>query len=163
MFELLLSKDYYKTCWNVNMKIWQFQFPAIIPTDNLFTDHSPWDYLCGEVGVYSTVQGSAGYRVDYQTAIVRRNTVLLVHTDWKHQAFWIACSECIVRMFSGQTSNSSFTMISCACPSVSFPAGIISWSVNSIDPLIITVLHGYSFTEYACHELEKFLKDSLVQ
>ena len=69
---------------------------------------------------------------DYCTAI-GRSDCFLIHTDWKHPAFQVACKErehCanVFRMGSG---NSSFTMKSCACAAIPFLAGIISLSVES--------------------------------
>jgi len=56
------------------------------------------------------------------------------YTVWKHQAFWVACSEGLhcANTFRMGASNSPFPLKSCACASVAFQAKIISWPVDSI-------------------------------
>jgi hypothetical protein len=62
----------------------------------------------------------------------KRQAVLVLHTDRKHQAFRVAGSErvrCTNASRMGN-SNSSFTAKSCACVFVAFLACIISLSVD---------------------------------
>jgi hypothetical protein len=61
----------------------------------------------------------------------------------KHEAFRVACSERVhcLDVFWIVSSNSSFTRKICACVTVAFLAGIISWSGESIivskNPLLV--------------------------
>jgi hypothetical protein len=106
------------------------------------TDHIPWDGPGVGVGCLTRCGGLL--------ALVGTSVLLLVGTtDCSptvhriHQAFLVACSEQVhcVNAFGVGNSCSSLTTKSCACASVSFLSGIISWSVESrrsgeIDPAL---------------------------
>ena len=64
-----------------------------------------------------------------------QQTVLLLHIDWKRQAFQVACSErghC-ANAFRMGSSNPSVTAKCCASASVTFLARSISLSVDNTD------------------------------
>ena len=69
---------------------------------------------------------------DWTPAIGKSYSVLLPHTDRKHQAYRPACNERVYcdNDFSMGSSNLSFATRSCACVSVAFVAEIISLSVD---------------------------------
>lgn len=78
------------------------------------------------VGVSGAVRGTSGLPL---VGVI----YLLLHTDLKHQTFWVACSERVlcaytVRMYS---SSLSFTIESWVFACIVFLAGIISWSMDS--------------------------------
>jgi hypothetical protein len=60
--------------------------------------------------------------------------ILLAHTQRKHKAFRVPRSERVhcVNALGMDSGNSSFATKSCACASITFLAGIISWSVDSM-------------------------------
>ena len=77
--------------------------------------------------------GVAGGVTALDSSWYERQTLLLLHTKWKHQAFRVACCESVHcdNAFRPGRKNSSFTTKSCACASIAFRAGITSWSVDS--------------------------------
>jgi hypothetical protein len=100
----------------------------------LSADHRTRDYLPTGVGMFGEV------RVDcwLQEGILDwywydPQSLLLIHSDWKHQVFHVTCSECVhcATAFRMGSSNSPFTSKSCACASIAFPAWVIPWSVDS--------------------------------
>jgi len=99
-------------------------------TENPHTDHSSRKDPCRKVGVQET----AGYRAYYWTAIGSSNR-LFYYTYFK---YWVSESElCIfsslgTNAFRMNSCNSSFTMKSCACATVTSLAGY-SAGLLSID------------------------------
>ena len=76
---------------------------------------------------------------------ILQETAILLCTNWKHQAFRVACTERAHcgNAFRNGSSNSSLTTKSCTCASVAFLAAIVSWPVGSAsveNPLQITAL-----------------------
>jgi hypothetical protein len=57
-------------------------------------------------------------------------TVLLLHTDWKHPST-SSVVHCAIPLVK-DSYNSSLATISCACASIDFLIEITSWSVDSI-------------------------------
>jgi hypothetical protein len=76
--------------------------------------------------------------------LAEAKTVLLLHTDWKHQVFAVVCSERLecANAFRVGSSNPSLARRSCACASLASVAGISSWSVdlNTLVPLLVQLL-----------------------
>ena len=95
------------------------------------------DWLCfdyryeppGEVGGGGACLARCGYLPGCYWS--QRQTVL--HTDWKHQALQVACSQRVhcANAFSRVSSNSSFKTKFGTRASTAILAGIISWSLES--------------------------------
>ena len=60
--------------------------------------------------------------------------ILLAHSERKHKAFRVPRGERVdcVNALGMDSGNSSFATKSCACASITFLVGIISWSVDSM-------------------------------
>ena len=87
----------------------------------------------GEMSVPGAVRGLLTIEGLLDCYQWKRQTVLL-HTDWQHKEFRIACSEQEYRApaWPMGCSNSSFPTKSWACAYTAFLTGIISWSVGSV-------------------------------
>jgi hypothetical protein len=97
----------------------------------LATDHKSRDDPSGGV-VLARCGGLLAIGGGCWPAIGRSNRLFCHYTDWKHEACRVACSERVycANAFRMGSSNSPFTT-SCACASLAFLAGVISWSVDS--------------------------------
>jgi CD68 antigen len=124
------------------------------------TDHRPQttDYRPQATNWLPWGSRRVWYGAGGQLAIGRITGLLLVEatdcptaTNGKHQAFWVACKERLhfANAFRVGSNTSSFTMKCCACASIAFLAGIISWFVDSnsvhnmIMPVRIFELHSF--------------------
>jgi len=101
----------------------------------LSADHRTWDDLPTGVGMFGELREDCWPQKGLLDWFwYDRQALLLIYSDWKHQVFHATCSECVhcaTAFRMGSSNYSSFGSKSCACASVSFLSGIISWPVES--------------------------------